>query len=499
VPERDPSPLEDGPEIRRIRRRRPWLWPNPNRQPIADCAADLPITRADLFDAAARWHRFAALLADCFPELTTPQNNTHSSDPDSTGNRDSHLFLDSKTGDCPCFWQRRMDGGGTDRNGPCPAAGRGGRIESALLPVPKFAEALRSSCAMEPPRRLLVKADHALPLAGSVKARGGIYAVLHFAEAVALRAGLLSGPEDDYRKLNGPAAKELLSGYELSVASTGNLGLSIGIAGAALGFRVAVHMSREAKEWKKQRLRDRGVRVVEHEGDYTSACAAARKAAADDDRAHFIDDENSRELFLGYSTAAIELAEQLEAAGIAVDAEHPLMAYLPCGVGGAPGGITFGLRHVFGDAAWCFFAEPVEAPCMLLGMLTGRHSEVSVCEAGLHLATDADGLAVAKPSRFVGRLMEPLLAGCYTVTDDRLYRLLADLYETESIEVEPSAAAGCAGPEMLLNTDGGRALRSRHGLAARLPAATHLIWTTGGSLVPAAQHAAFRRRAEGIG
>ena len=43
--------------------------------------------------------------------------------------------------------------------------------------------------------------------------------------------------------------------------------------GASLGFRVIVHMSREAKEWKKELLREKGVIVLEYDGDYSHAVA----------------------------------------------------------------------------------------------------------------------------------------------------------------------------------------------------------------------------------
>lgn len=429
--------LSDG--LARLRRREPWLWSNPNWRPLRDCLPKLPFGLDAVLETEARLRRFAPLLADLFPELRSS----------------------------------------------------GGIIESEFRPLSRWARA--EGLGLD--GRLWMKADHALPVAGSIKARGGIYAVLHFAERVALAEGLLRGLDDDFRQLNTPAARAAFARYELTAGSTGNLGLSIGIIGAALGFRSTIHMSAEAKEWKKERLRRRGVTVVEHRADYSAACAQARALAEADPRAHFIDDENSIELFLGYSVAARRLQRQLRALDIPVDGRHPLFLYLPCGVGGAPGGITFGARQVFGDHAICLFAEPVEAPCMLLGMLTGKHADASVYDLGLRLATDADGLAVPRPSRFVGKLMEPLLSGIYTVSDRQLYRDLQTAWEREEVELEPSACAGFSGPRRLLDTDDGQALLRARGLDAHLDRATHIIWTTGGALVPAEQHEQFRQKA----
>jgi hypothetical protein len=153
-----------------------------------------------------------------------------------------------------------------------------GQIESALLPVPALQKALDLPDSQG---RLWVKADHSLPVAGSIKARGGFHEVLEVAEQLALKNGLLQ-TGSDYRALAGTDARALFAGHQIAVGSTGNLGMAIGVLAAALGFRSVVHMSTEAKEWKKQRLRQRGVDVIEHAGDYEQAVASGRTLALAD-------------------------------------------------------------------------------------------------------------------------------------------------------------------------------------------------------------------------
>ncbi|MBQ0140784.1 MAG: D-serine ammonia-lyase [Kurthia sp.] len=313
---------------------------------------------------------------------------------------------------------------------------------------------------------LWLKRDDLLPIAGSIKARGGIHEVLKIAEQVATEHKIID-ENRDYTQFNDDVFKNLFSQFEVVVGSTGNLGLSIGIMSAKLGFHVTVHMSHDAKQWKKDLLREKGATVVEHAGDYGKAVEKGRKEAQNNAQAFFIDDENSTALFSGYAVAARRLEKQLNEQGITVSEEQPLAVYLPCGVGGGPGGVAYGLKTVFGDAVHCYFVEPVQSPCMLLGMATGKHHKISVQDIGLSNLTAADGLAVGKASKFVGELMMPILDGILTVSDDELYEEIFHLYTSESIKVEPSAIAGVMGP-----------LRSQQ------QAKTHLVWLTGGGMVP---------------
>ncbi|KJR46573.1 D-serine dehydratase [Desulfosporosinus sp. I2] len=121
---------------------------------------------------------------------------------------------------------------------------------------------------------------------------------------------------------------------------------------------------------------------------------------------------------------------------------------------------------------------------MLLGLATGLHDQISVQDIGLTNKTEADGLAVGRASRFVGKVIETLLSGAYTIKDDELFRLLQALDETENHQLEPSALAGMPGVARLLQADAGLNYLKRLDLEKKMAQASHIVWATGGSLVP---------------
>ena len=367
-------------------------------------------------------------------------------------------------------------------------AASNGIIESSVVGIDKMKSCLEAQYDTQILGRLMLKKDSHLPISGSIKARGGIYEVLTHAEKLAIEAGLLS-ESDDYSKLASEEFRQFFQQYSIAVGSTGNLGMSIGIMSAKLGFSVSVHMSADAREWKKNKLRSHGVNVVEYEQDYGVAVEQGRKEAEKDPTCFFIDDENSQTLFLGYSVAGERLKQQFDEMGIVVDSNHPLFVYLPCGVGGGPGGVAFGLKMAFGDHVHCIFAEPTHSPCMLLGVHTGLHDDIAVQDLGIDNITAADGLAVGRASGFVGRAMERLLDGYYTITDERMYHHLGELSELEDIRLEPSALAGMVGAVHVSND---RDYQERMQFTEeKLSNATHLVWATGGGMVPEEEMSAY--------
>lgn len=107
---------------------------------------------------------------------------------------------------------------------------------------------------------------------------------------------------------------------------------------------------------------------------------------------------------------------------------------------------------------------------------------ISVQDFGIDNKTIADGLAVGRASGFVGKTIEPFLSGAYTISDNHLYKLLTELVDKEDIKLEPSALAGMIGPIKLHKE--GRGYLQNNDLKHKLTQSTHIVWGTGGSMVP---------------
>ena len=433
------------PVVSDIRALRETVWINPDKISCGQAVKECALTMDDVMDASSRLERFAPYFEKAFPETASTR----------------------------------------------------GIIESPLKRIPKMKTALEEWGKAEIRGELWAKLDSHLAVSGSIKARGGIYEVLKHAEDIAIERGLLKGGEN-YEIFDSDEFRKVFSEYSIGVGSTGNLGLSIGIMSAKLGFQVTVHMSADARQWKKDMLRSKGVTVKEYESDYSVAVKEGRQQARNNPHCYFVDDENSKTLFLGYSVAALRLKKQFEEQGIVVDKEHPLFVYLPCGVGGGPGGVAFGIKLVFGDHAHCFFAEPTHSCCMLLGMATGKNSEVSVQDFGVDNVTVADGLAVGRASGFVGGLMRPFMDGCYSLDDDRMYQMLSMMADSEGIYLEPSALAGVYGPLLGSRFPEFQNYLKAEGMESVLEHATHLAWITGGSTVPESEMKSYCEKGKAL-
>ena len=206
------------------------FWLNPQKTSFEKSMADCELGQKDVDEAEQRLLRFAPLIQKYFPE-TKEQN---------------------------------------------------GLIESPLVEIDAMKQRINEKYESALEGKLLLKEDSHLAIAGSVKARGGIYEVLKHTEDLMLEHGLLKDGES-YARLGEPDVKSFFSEYTVQVGSTGNLGLSIGIISAVLGYHVIVHMSADAKQWKKDLLRSYGVDVREYEGDYGEAVKRGR-ALSDADK-----------------------------------------------------------------------------------------------------------------------------------------------------------------------------------------------------------------------
>ncbi len=121
---------------------------------------------------------------------------------------------------------------------------------------------------------------------------------------------------------------------------------------------------------------------------------------------------------------------------------------------------------------------------MMIGCMTEKHDNICVQDFGIDNITAADVLAVGRASGFVGKTLEKLMSGCYSVTDENMYRLLATMADSENIFLEPSALAGVCGIINILTSKEGKKYLKDNNLEDKIKNINHVAWATGESMVP---------------
>lgn len=185
--------------LRKIKNEEEIMWINPAKQTFDVAKRKGRFSLEDIEDVENRYHRFASYFEVAFPE--TKQYK--------------------------------------------------GLLESEMTKLNNMHEWLENQYNMTLPGDFYIKRDDLLPISGTIKSRGAIYEVLKYAETLALEHGMLNNIYDNYEVFASEEFRIFFSEYNLTVGTTGNLGISVGAMGRALGFEVTVHVSADAKHGRK--------------------------------------------------------------------------------------------------------------------------------------------------------------------------------------------------------------------------------------------------------
>ena len=212
------------------------------------------------------------------------------------------------------------------------------------------------------------------------------------------------------------------------VASAGNFGLAVAVAGARHGIRVSVVVPKGATPSKVERIRLAGADVTEHGDDFDEAKDFARSSASRTVAA-FWEDGAVHELATGAATLAAEMLDQSGSLDCVL---------VPVG----NGSLIKGVAGVFKDRSpdtQVVGLVASGAPAMHQAMTGSSWNEQA------NISTLADGLAVRVPITSIVKELESVVDDVWLVEESRLLPAVRTLLDLESILSEPSAAIALAG------------------------------------------------------
>jgi threonine dehydratase len=200
-------------------------------------------------------------------------------------------------------------------------------------------------------------------------------------------------------------------GHGLVAASAGNHAQAVAIAARSRGARALVVMPASAPLAKVEAVRGYGAEVRLVDGPYDEAAALAADLAQSEGMT-LIPPFDDPAVIAGQGTVGLEIAEQAPASRTVVVA---------VGGGGLAAGVSVAIHDRLPGAR-------------VVGVLAEDRAGATIC----------DGIAVKRPGRITGPLLDAHLADLVSVTDDEVAEAMVTLLERSKLVVEGAGAASAA-------------------------------------------------------
>ncbi len=222
------------------------------------------------------------------------------------------------------------------------------------------------------------------------KVLGGSFAIGSY---LAGRLGVDIG-QLPYDRMTGKETREKLGDITFVTATDGNHGRGVAWTANRLGQKSVVYMPKGSALERLENIRALGSDASITELNYDDAVRLANQGAEKygwvmvQDTAWEGYEDIPRWIMQGYTTLALEAAEQLRQLSV----EKPTHIFLQAGVGAMSGGITGFLRDCYGDGPVITIVEPNKADCIYRSARAGER----YCVTG-EMQTIMAGLACGEP------------------------------------------------------------------------------------------------------
>lgn len=222
------------------------------------------------------------------------------------------------------------------------------------------------------------------------KVLGGSFAIGSY---LAGRLGVDIG-QLPYDRMTGKETWEKLGDITFVTATDGNHGRGVAWTANRLGQKSVVYMPKGSALERLENIRALGSDASITELNYDDAVRLANQGAEKygwvmvQDTAWEGYEDIPRWIMQGYTTLALEAAEQLRQLSV----EKPTHIFLQAGVGAMSGGITGFLRDCYGDEPVITIVEPNKADCIYRSARAGER----YCVTG-EMQTIMAGLACGEP------------------------------------------------------------------------------------------------------